>query len=196
LRAASFRKGALERAVHGNFMNRLLMLGTALMLAACSALGPPAITLSRGDIAERAFIDGASIEPKKIIKGIQGLDIAGPDIGFQTTAQRIELAWTAKLAEGPMGIPLLLRISMSGAPVLNAQRNGIDLADARIEEIRLPSVPFINLDTRQMNQGGDALGTLPLLQFRPEELNRDGIVYQATGVSLGTFGLRVDLTPK
>ena len=35
-----------------------------------------------------------------------------------------------------MGIPLSLRIAMSGAPVLNAQRNGIDLADARIEEIR------------------------------------------------------------
>ena len=66
---------------------------------------------------------------------------------------------------------------MSGAPVLNAQRNGIDLEDARIEEIRLPSVPFINLDTRQMNaRGRYRSGRMPLLQFRPEELNRDGIV--------------------
>jgi hypothetical protein len=196
LRAASFREVPLERVVYGNSMNRILMLGAALMLVACSAIGPRAITLSRSDIAERAFIDRANIDPKKIFKGIEGLNVSGPDIGFQTVAQRIELAWTAKLAEGPMGIPLSLRVSMSGAPVLNAQSNGIDLAEARIEEIRLPSVPFINLDTRKMNQGGDSLGTLPLLQFRPEELNRDGIVYQAVAVSLGTFGLRVDLTPK
>lgn len=176
-------------------MHRLVLLG-ALALTACSALGPPAITLTRSDIAERAFVDRSSIDPKKLFKGIEGLNIAGPDIGFQTTAQRIELAWTAKLADGPMGVPLSLRVSMSGAPVLNAQKNGIDLADARIEEVRLPSIPFINLDSRKMNQGGDSLGTLPLLQFRPEELNRDGIVYQATDVSLGTFGLRVDLIPK
>jgi hypothetical protein len=196
LRAAPFREDPPERVVHGIPMNRIFTLGAALLLAACTALGPPSILLSRGDISERAFIDRTSIDPKKIFKGVQGLDISGPDIGFQTTAQRIELAWTAKLADGPMGIPLSLRISMSGAPVLNAPRNGIDLADARIEEVRLPSVPFINLETRQMNQGGDSLGTIPLLQFRPEELNRDGIVYQATGVSLGTFGLRVDLAPK
>jgi hypothetical protein len=176
-------------------MHRLAWLG-ALALAACSALGPPAITLTRSDIAERAFVDRSTIDPKKVFRGIEGLNISGPDIGFQTTAQRIELAWTAKLADGPMGIPLSLRVSMSGAPVLNAQKNGIDLADARIEEVRLPSIPFLNLDSRQMNQGGDSLGTLPLLQFRPEELNRDGVVYQATTVSLGTFGLRVDLIPK
>jgi len=86
--------------------------------------------------------------------------------------------------------------SNDGAPVLNAQRNGIDLADARIEEVRLPSVPFFNLDSKKLNMSGDSLGTLPLLQFRPEELNRDGVVYQPTGLSLGTFGLRVDLEPK
>ena len=31
---------------------------------------------------------------------------------------------------------------------------------------------------------------------RAFELNRDGIIYRATGLSLGTFGLRVDLAPK
>ena len=100
------------------------------------------------------------------------------------------------IASSLLGIPLSLRVSLSGAPVLNAQKNGIDLADVRIEEIRLPSIPFVNLDTKQMTQSGESLGTLPLLQFLPEELNRDGVVYQATGISLGTFGLRVDLAPK
>jgi hypothetical protein len=177
-------------------MQRILLAGAMLALAACSALGPPAITLSRSDIAERAFIDRQGADVRRIFKGLEGLDITGPDVGFQINAQRIELAWSAKLADGPMGLPLTLRVSMSGAPVLNAQGNGIDLADARIEEVRLPSVPFINLDTRRMNTGGDTLGTLPLLQFRPEELNRDGIVYRPGAVSLGTFGLQVELIPK
>lgn len=177
-------------------MKRLLLLGAALVLAGCSVFGPPAITLTRSDIAERAFIDRREIDAKKIFRGMEALNISGPDVGFQITAQRVELAWTAKLGEGPMGIPLTLHVSISGAPVLNAQGTGIDLADTRIEEVRLPSVPFFNIDTKKMVKGGDSLGTLPLLQLRPDELNRDGVVYQPTGISLGTFGLRVDLAPK
>ena len=176
-------------------MKRLVIAGVAIALAGCAALGP-AITLSRSEIEQRAFIDRKEAEFNKVFKGLEGLNISGPDVGFQTASQRIELAWTARAKESPLGIPLSLRVSLSGAPVLNAQKNGIDLADVRIEEIRLPSIPFVNIDTKQMTQGGESLGTLALLQFRPEELNRDGVVYQATGISLGTFGLRVELAPK
>src|SRR5262245_19326956 len=158
-------------------MRHLVLSTVALVLAACAALGPPSITLDRSDIAQRAFVDRDQIDMRKIFKGMEGLVITGPDVGFQITAQRVELAWTAKLAEGPMGIPLALRVAISGAPVLNAQRNGIDLADTRIEEVRLPAVPFINLDSRKFGEGGESLGTLPLLQFRPEDIKRDGVVY-------------------
>lgn len=176
-------------------MKRTVLLGAALALAACSAFGPPAITLSRSDIAERAFIDRRDVDVRRFFKGIEGLEISGPDVGFQTSAQRVELAWTASVAKAPTGIPLSLSVSLSGTPVLNGQRSGIDLADTRIEEVRLPGLPFVNLGAKSVSQG-DSLGTLPLLQFRPDELNRDGVVYEATGVSLGTFGLRVDLAPK
>ena len=177
-------------------MKRLLLAAATALLAACAALGPPAIVLSRSDIAERAFVDRREVDTKKIFKGLEGLAISGPDVGFQTTAQRVELAWTAKLADGPIGIPLTLRVTISGTPVLNAPGNGIDLADTRIEDVRLPSIPFVNLDTKKLHTSGEALGTLPLLQFRPDELNRDGVVYRPTGIELGTFGLRVDLAPK
>jgi len=176
-------------------MKWLGIIGAAFALAGCAVL-EPAITLSRSEIGQRAFIDRREVDLKKVFKGMEGLSITGPDVGFQTSAQRLELAWTARPKESPLGIPLSLRVSLSGAPVLNAQKNGIDLADVRIEEVRLPSIPFVNLDTKQMTQSGESLGTLPLLQFQPEELNRDGVVYQATGISLGTFGLRVDLAPK
>jgi len=176
-------------------MKRLAVIGVAFALAGCAVL-EPAIVLSRSEIGQRAFIDRREVDLKKVFKGMEGLSITGPDVGFQTAAQRLELAWTARPKESPLGIPLSLRVSLSGAQVLNAQKNGIDLADVRIEEVRLPSIPFVNLDTKPMGQSGESLGTLPLLQFQPEELNRDGVVYQATGISLGTFGLRVDLAPK
>jgi hypothetical protein len=178
-------------------MKRNFLPGVAFaVLAGCTLFGPPAITLTRSEIAERAFTDRKDTDARRILKGMEGLNISGPDVGFQTTAQRVELAWTANLADGPMGIPLSLRVAISGTPILNAQHNGIDLADTRIEEVRLQSVPFINIDTKKFGRAGDSFGTLPLLQFRPEELNRDGVIYQPTDVSLGTFGLRVDLEPK
>jgi hypothetical protein len=177
-------------------MKRLSLIVAASLLAACAALGPPAITLSRADIAERAFVDRKELDTAQFFKGLQGIAISGPEVGFQLGAQRLEFTWTASLTDRPFGLPLSIRATMSGRPVLNAQRNGIDLEDARVEEVRLPAIPFINLDTRQMAKGGESLGTLPLLQFRPEELNRDGIVYAPTTLSLATFGLHVGLSPK
>ena len=177
-------------------MKRFLLLAVPFFLAACAALGPPAIHLSRSDIAERAFIDRAEFNTSKIFGGLDAFSITRPEVGFQPTAQRLEFAWTAKLNGSPLGLPISVRASVSGRPVLNAQRNGIDLEDARLEEIRLPSIPFINLDTRKALKESDTLGTIPLLQFRPDELNRDGIVYVPTALSLGSFGLRADLTPK
>ena len=177
-------------------MKHITLAAVALALAACSTLGPPSITLSRSEIAERAFVDRSDADIRKVFKGMDGLGITGPDVAFQTSAQRIELAWTAKLGEGPLGIPLTLRMSLSGAPVLNARNDGIDLADARVEDVRVPSIPLLNLNDASMGRPGEGLGTLPLLLFRPDELNRDGVAYQATAVSLGTFGLRVDLAPK
>lgn len=178
-------------------ISRTLWTATlALLLAACSVFGPPSIQLSRTEIAERAFVDRTSPAVKRILKGLEQANVTGPEVAFQLQAQRIELAWTARLPDGPMGVPLSLRLTLSGAPVLNEQRNGIDLADARIEDIRIPTLPFVNLDRNKLNPAGATLGTLPLLQFRPEELTREGIAYQPGSLELGTFGLRVELVPK
>lgn len=175
-------------------IDRLAWLTLALMIGGCAAFGPPAIVLSRGEISERAFIDRSGAGLSKVFRQFEGLDVSGPDVGFQTQAQRIELGWSISLKEAPLGIPLTIRIAISGRPELNPQANGVDLLDSRIEEIRLPSIPFVNIDTRSAE--GDSLGRIPLLAFQPDELNRDGLVYRATGLSLGTFGLRVDLAPK
>jgi hypothetical protein len=173
----------------------LAPLIVVLALGACSVFGPPAIHLSRGDIAERAFIDRDRTDLKRLLGRFEGLTISGPDVGIQTEAQRLQLEWTMSARQTPAGLPLTLSITISGRPELNESRSGIDLADTRIEQIRLPSLPLFDLGTRNVAQG-EALGRMPLLAFRPDELNRDGVVYQATALSVGAFGVRIDLVPK
>jgi hypothetical protein len=166
-----------------------------LLLSACAALGPPAIQLSRADIAQRAFVDREKADLRKVLGQFEGLAITGPDVGIQTQAQRLQLEWSVRLKDGPAGLPLSVAIAISGRPELNENRTGIDLADARVEHVRLPSIPFLNLGSAKVVEG-DALGRLPLLAFRPYELNRDGVVHEATGLTVGAFGVRVDLSPK
>ena len=177
-------------------MKKLIALvGAAWALAACTSFGPPAIHLDRYDIAQRAFVDRDKVDLRKVLGPFEGLALSGPDVGIQTQAQRVELEWSVRLKDSPAGLPLALHVSISGKPELNEARTGIDLADARIEQIRLPSIPFVSMGSIKASEG-DALGRLPLLAFRPEELNRDGVIYQATDLSVGTFGVRVALSPK
>jgi hypothetical protein len=177
-------------------MNKwVALLGAALALSACAVLGPPAIHLDRADIAQRAFIDRGRVDISKVLGQFDGLVVSGPEVGIQTQAQRVELEWAFRLKESPAGLPLAVHVSISGRPELNESRTGIDLADARIEQIRLPSIPFLNLGPDKLTEG-ESLGRLALLGFRPEELNRDGVIYQATGLSVGAFGVRVALSPK
>lgn len=170
-----------------------LLAATTLLVAACATLGPPAIVYSRADIEQQAFIDrreeGAYAE---VFRGLEGVDFSGPDVGFAVAAQRIELTWSARLADGPLGVPLKASLTISGAPQLNAAGDGIDLADARVEQVKLPLVSVGG----EASAEDRALGRLPLLRFDEGDLNRDGVLYRAESVSLGNFGLRVSLAPK
>jgi len=178
-------------------MKKWIAVGLAVAaLAGCSSLfGPPAIHLDSSDIAQRAFVDRDRADLKKVLGQFEGLAISGPDVGIQTQAQRVQLEWAVRLKDAPAGIPLSIYVAISGKPELNQDRTGIDLADARVEQVRMPSIPFVNLGSGKLAEG-EALGRLPLLAFRPEELNRDGVIYQPTELSVGTFGVRVALVPK
>jgi len=171
------------------------LLCAASALSACTAFGPPAIHLGRSDIEQRAFVDRERTDLRKVFGAFEGLVVSGPDVGIQTQAQRVQLEWTFKLKQSPAGWPLSVHVAISGKPELNESRTGIDLADARIEQIRLPSIPFVNLGSTGITEG-ETLGRLPLLSFRPDELNRDGVIYQPTELTVGTFGLRVALSLK
>ena len=170
-------------------------LCTAALLAACTAFGPPAIHLTRSDIEQRAFVDRGTADLRKVFDGFEGLEVRGPDVGVQTQAQRLEFEWEMRLKDSPAGLPLSVHIAISGRPELNADRSGIDLADARVEHVRLPSIPFMDAG-RARPTGGESLGRLPLLAFRPDELNRSGVIYRAADLAVGAFGVRVALAPR
>ena len=176
-------------------MRLIVLLWLLSNLAGCALFGPPSINYSRTDIEQRAFIDRKSGEFGKLFAGLEPLGLSGPEVGFMTASQRIELAWTAKLPDAPLGLPLSFRVAISGKPKLNAEKLGIDLADVRLEEFRMPAIPFLNLAGNNTREG-TVMGSIPLLHFYPEELRRNGLVYQPDQLSLGLFGLRVNLMPK
>lgn len=171
------------------------LLAAAATLAGCAALGPPAIHLTRSDIEQRAFIDRGTTDLRKVFGGFDGLAVSGPDVGVQTQAQRLQFEWEIRLKDSPAGLPLSVRIAISGRPELNQDRSGIDLADARIEYVRLPTLPFMDAGRAGATEG-ESLGRLPLLAFRPDELNRDGVIYRAADLAVGAFGVRVGLAPR
>lgn len=172
-------------------LKRLALLAATLLLAACAGFGLPGLTLSLTDIADRAFVERHG-DLARVLRLFDSVDIGRPDVALMPESQRLQLGWTIGLRQS--GLPLTVRVSISGRPELNSQRNGLDLADSRIEELRLPSVPLVNLAGRV--RAGESLGRLPLLNFTPAELTQAGIVYQAAAVALSPHGLRIDLSPR
>jgi hypothetical protein len=172
----------------------VVLLVITFQLVACTAFGPPAVYLTRSDVAQRAFVDRNDADLARVLGRFEGLSISGPDVGMQTQAQRLQLEWTIRPAQTAGAPPFAVSIAISGRPEINTARTGIDLADARIERIRVPAIPFVDLG--EVTPKDESLGRLPLLALRQQELNRDGVIYEPTGVTVGAFGMRVDLAAK
>lgn len=172
------------------FKRCFLLFATSLFVA-CAGLALPGLTLTLDEIAERAFIDRKG-DLARVLRLFDAVDIGRPDVALMPETQRLQLGWTIALRQS--GLPFGVRVAISGRPELNSQKNGIDLVDTRVEELRLPSVPL--LDFARRFQVGESLGRLPLLTFTPAEMNRAGIVYQAAGLALSPRGVHVDLAPR
>jgi hypothetical protein len=167
------------------------LLTLTLLLSGCANLGLTGLTLSLDDIADRAFLEQRG-ELARVLRLIDGVDIGRPEVGYMPDARRLHLGWTIGLRQA--GLPLSVRVAISGRPELNAQRNGIDLADSRIEDLRLPAIPLIGLGRSFVI--GEPLGRLPLLSLTPAELSRAGIIHQAAGIALSPRGMHIDLAPR
>lgn len=182
-----------------NLLRLLAAAAAAALIAGCVTVhGPTSFTLSRDDI-ER----GIEADLGNLIEIFRGLDLRRPEVALMPVAGRLELAWyltvptqgdVHSLFASNVGVAVV----MSGKPRLNAARNGVDLTDVRIDDVRmlgLPRVLGFGLGTLADRKGA-ALADLPLMSFTPAQLRRAGVAYGATAVEVKYSGLRVDIEPR
>jgi hypothetical protein len=126
----------------------------------------------------------------------EGLDLPRPQVSLMPASDRLMLEWNARLPDGPGGAPLGVAVQISGAPVLNAARNGVDLKEVRIEDVRFAGLPrFLGL-ARIGDRKGMTLPDLPLMTLPPDRLRISDVAYAVTGIDVTYEGLRVDIAPK
>ena len=92
------------------------------LLAACATThGPQTITLSTGEIEQQLQADlGRAVEM------FREVDTRRPEVSLMPASGRLLLGWKFRLPDGPTGTPVGIEVELSGKPVLNATRNGID----------------------------------------------------------------------
>jgi hypothetical protein len=173
-------------------MRHLAALVLVGLLSACATMhGPQTITLSAGEVEQQIRADLGGV-----LQAFKGVDAPRPQVSMMPTAQRVQLEWTFTLPDGPAGVPMGVAVELTGAPVLNAARNGVDLTQVKVEDVRLSALPrFLGL-SRFMDQKGVELPDLPLMMLPADRLRQSEVAYEATGVSVGYFGLRIDITPR
>ncbi len=111
-------------------------------------------------------------------------------------SERLLLEWKFTLPDGPAGSPLGVSVELSGKPALNAARDGIDLTQVRIEDVRLAGLPrFLGL-ARLADRKGMTLPDLPLMALPADRLRQSDVAYEATGVGVGFTGLTIDIAPR
>ncbi len=169
------------------------------VVAGCVTVhGPRTLTLSREDI-ERAI----EADLGAVLEAVRGLDGRRPDVAFMPVAGRVELAWSLTLpsdapTESFFGKSIGVTVVASGKPQLNAARNGIDLTDVLLDDVRLVGLPRLfgyGLD-RLADRKGARLPDLPLLTFAPSQLRVADVAYGATAVAVTWRGLQVDIAPR
>lgn len=169
-------------------------MALATLLAACAGMpGPRTFTLTPSEIERYVVADlGTTFEL------FRGLDVRRPEIALMPVSDRLQLTWTVRVPDGPTGAPLGVAVALAGKPTLNAARNGVDLTQVTVEDVRLTGVPMLfNLGLAQLGERkGASLPDLPLLLLPDEQMTRRQVAYAATGVTVTFTGLRIDLEPK
>lgn len=173
-------------------MRRCVALVLVALLSGCATMhGPQTITLSTAEIEQQIQVDLGGV-----VEMFQGLDAHRPEVSLMPASERLLLEWNFKLPDGPTGSPVGIAVDISGKPALNAARNGIDLTEVRIEDVRLAGfMRFLSL-ARLVDRKGMTLPDLPLITLSTDRLRQSNVAYEATGVSVGYTGLKIDIVPR
>lgn len=162
------------------------------LLSACATMhGPQTITVSTAEIESRIQADLGGV-----MGMFKGVDPHRPEVSLMPLSERLLLEWKFTLPDGPAGSPLGVSVELSGKPALNAARDGIDLTQVRIEDVKLAGLPrFLGL-ARLADRRGMTLPDLPLMSLPADRLRQSDVAYEATGVGVGFTGLTIDIAPR
>ena len=162
------------------------------LLSACATVhGPRTITLPTSEIEQQIRADLGGV-----VGMFKDVDTHRPGVSLMPASERLLLEWKFQLPDGPAGSPVGIAVELTGKPVLNAARNGVDLTQVRIEDVRLDGLlRFLSL-ARLIDQKGMTLPDLPLMTLPADRLRQSNVAYEATGVSVGYTGLKIDIVPR
>ncbi len=178
---------------------RSLLVWVLLVLAAgCATLehGPRSVIITREEI-ERSIEAALGA----LMELFRGLDARRPEVALMPVSGRLELVWNVALpgeAGAPFGSNYGMAVVLSGRPVLNAARTGLDLTDVVLDDVRVLGVPRIlgfGLG-RLMDRKGSPLPDLPLITFSPAQLRVADVAYAPTATAVTWRGLSVDIAPR
>ena len=173
-------------------MRRFVAPVLVALLSACATMhGPQTITLSTAEIEQQIQVDLGGV-----VAMFSGLDAHRPKVSLMPASERVLLEWNFKLPDVLTGSPLGVAVEVSGKPVLNAARTGIDLTQVRIDDVRLVGPPLFLSLAGLLDQKGMTLPDLPLITLPAERMRRSDVAYVATGVGVGFTGLRIDIVPR
>jgi len=163
-----------------------------VLLSSCATVhGPQTITLSPSEIEQQIVTDLGGV-----MAMFEGLDMRRPQVSLMPASERLQLGWSVKVPDGPTGAPLGVAVELSGKPVLNEARNGIDLTQVRVEDVRFRGLPRFFSLARIGDKKGAELPDLPLMSLPEDRLRQSNIAYAATGVGVGFGGLKIEIAPK
>jgi hypothetical protein len=170
----------------------------ALLVAGCATVhGPTSFTLGAAEM-ERSV----QAELGSVLKLFEGMDVRRPEVNLMPVSNRLALVWTVNVpgvvAHSAFGDPLAVGIVLSGTPRLNPARNGVDLTDVRLEDVRMSGLPrLFGFGLQQLDgRKGAALPDLPLFPLPADRLTRAAVAYEVTGLEVTYQGLRIDIAPK
>lgn len=173
-------------------------LVAAALLAGCATRhGPRTVILGAAEVERELQVDlGRTLE------AFRGLDVRRPEVFFLPAAGRVLLSWSVRLpvaaADNPLLGSVVLTVGISGRPRLDPSRTRVDLAEVRIEDLRVGglSAALGAVTVPLPGRVGAQLPDLPLLPIAPDLLRIRQVVYAVRAVEVGFTGLRLDIAPQ
>jgi len=176
----------------------VLLLGTVRVLPGCAGLSSSDRLLLTSTQIERSL----ATDLGQVLEVFEGLDVRRPEVELQPASDRLQISWNLALPGdvhgGALGMPVGVRLLVSGHPRVDASGRGVDLVDVHLDDVAFAGMPrLFGLGfARLVDRKGAVLADFPLLTLPADRLVRDHVLHVATGARVTSQGLRIELSTR